>query len=1530
MKRSKPEQANEETVQLRRGRRQRSVTKPESTTMDASTAAGGATSVVDTTQIVIAVDLQPEAEKLTVVGGDVSEEAVKSTSIEGLSHLASEKDNSVDNNQLESLKGSVSDLVLNVEEEEKVVPVTSVSGQSELSLSETFITIETKDGLSTEKIPFLQFMSNMVVDPNSGNLKVDLTQLLSSTSASGSSAPESKNSVQVVERLSSGSAGAASAEAAQPQVVVKVQDSAPPQVSLESAQETPAEPVKVKKVGRGRPRKYPLKPGAPSQAKAPVVKTDFKQSPRRSGRTPAKNTRFGDDFVDSTTLGKITTTPWNTQLMTLALAAERHENKPFKSVSPSQTSSSVELAKNGIVEVDAERGVGSENKKLKSTDLTDESTEKNSDTKKDSQKRYICAVEDVSKETSFTVTAEKKKGGAASIRGPKTLKKYAGVNPVVHRTLEDALSFAVSSTKSWLHEDCIPAEEISVNSRNPIYYTIMEPKLPPTGDGLLVHKSNDGLRFQIAKIRGKPPSKSLVPLNALEDSYPQDRYFSCDLCPGFFPSSSSWLQHNNTVHQRSVEAFESLHKTENNKEVYQCTSCGQKFPHQFMLAIHTKRRRHNDGKSFRCTLCKLNFAGPKEREEHWMMAHPARSCGLCGKQFTNIVMLRRHINNSCHGARFRKRLTMGEPTDNVEVSAGQEGTVMVTATSEDLQQQEKSADVEYDEYEEEMEETEVEAEENGGDVYLGESVKSKLETVKVSCELCGAEFSTHSGLWHHKLDVHRQYFPAGYAEKLQERLQKNRSTLLNSHVIDPMKAENKGNKFFVLMQPKWPTSKPKIVVSVDNKEFLFKTKDQAASEEENLEPEPSPKNPEIPYKKKETTFQCTQCSATFNFASNYREHRSRVHGECFETVRLLGAFQCTHCSDTFPCQFMLEEHLKKHKGRRLLPCTLCGLDFHKIQERRQHWKTVHPGIGCPNCGKMYASIKYLQKHIALNCQDHFPATKKFLEFRKRQHNDFEMEKNEKRVEKKIIRCHLCPKLSSSVHGWRRHMSKCHEDAGFSKLSNTCIICNELVYGYKALEKHLLQCHAEDSGLPVEEENNMVEEALKKCKVDISTYRKAGVNSKDIVVDQEGNYRCPMCPKTHTDIKALQTHIKTHVNMNLECGVCQKTFKNPTLLKQHVQRHRTDAVYSCETCLKKFMTLQKLNKHRKVHHQGQQFTCELCGMSFAQNDYLQKHLRCHTDKRPHVCSVCGKTFRTKPELRVHILIHTRETPFKCQYCGRGFSQKGNYRIHLAQHTGEKPYQCDQCDISFALYCHLKRHKSTHDQKINYRCIWCGKECTQRKHMQMHVQRVHKEDFFQYEEQMKLETPLPIAPSQIKLYNRKLGKAVKFRKPYRTRAQKCDSTIQELMSVSKTEPEDVVETEVQQDQNVVIEPLVEPMIETVTVSSALPVISSQTLPGLPVVATDNGNFEILVSGDHQNYVKHNIGPELIDQDGTSNLEIVMGENNEINIIIKDPRAIQDIVGDDTTLASLQESGVSLQTIAQPVEVLVNAKVDDSEVV
>ena len=1496
------------------------------------------------------------------------------------------------------------------------------TAESLVNIQDTFITIETKDGQSSKKIPFSQFLKKMVVDKQSGNFTLNLEQFLDvSKGLVGDSNPcpqhesPSKTEVDKGDRSVPTSNSETEGSGTQPQArscakrkhscaesVVRNSDGTLSKVGMSSRASTDPPQQVVSK----------------SPGKIKTLNNFVPQGPRRSSRIPAKNKRFANDYVNSLTLGKTpssssssllssstSTSSWNTQLMTLALAAETHKNKPhdvtmkenasqlenddekkqkdaIESDMPSQGDSSpmeLDPPERSCTPVHDSFHTSSNVASRKIPNITtldmsgfcdakiSSASSEHRETKVDAANKgdnALCTpVTDANQGKTVTVlslignSSEKSTVNserehnllehvadcqespisptALNHKAAKTSKKNPPVYPLVKKTLHEAMTAAKDTAKNSLHVSTPNQQEGSsceaMSSPN-IYYTIMEPKMEAEGHGLLVHKSAEKIDFRVTQLLNVPSEKG----QTASKTYPQDRLFSCEKCDLVFTSTSSWLQHNQSVHNHTLEGLEDQ-GSRSAPEVYQCGFCEQKFPYKFMLDNHIKRKRHSELKHFRCTLCRENFSTHKAREEHWMTAHPARSCGLCGKQFNNIVMLRRHIGNNCHGARFRKQAEnlKGEATNEAMVLSSHE-TGNKHNKAEKSQTQ-KLLGKHISTFNAGAETVQAEKKENVKEATESQETSIDLNQVhrtgsqKLKCRVCTASFFTSSGLWKHMMEKHRQFYPQGFKDRLLERMDKNQALLSNTEnaLVQKSSAGNK-SKYFVVMNPKIADHKNRLSVSSDEKKFTFKCRDEQMDEEFSMLESNSAEIPNW----KQTVLDCIQCKQSFLTASEYRDHRSKVHGECFEVERLLGAFQCTLCSDTFPCQFMLDKHLKKHVGKKLLPCTLCGLEFHKIQERRQHWKSVHPGIGCPNCGKMYASIKYLQKHISLNCQDHFPPSQKFLEFQKQQHNDFEMGEDYKRVEKKILRCHLCPKICSSVHGWRRHMTDAHEDVGFSKLSNTCIICGELVYGYKALEKHLLDKHAEDSGLPVDEENSLVEEAVKKSDTDIKEYKAVGRNSSEITQDEFGNYQCPSCSKTHPDLRAIKTHMKTHVDMELECSHCGKTFKNPALLKQHIQRHRKEAVYTCETCNKSFLTLLKLNKHCKVHHAKGNFTCELCGASFALNEYLQKHRKCHTDIRPHGCSICAKTFRTKAELRVHFLIHTRETPYVCEYCGRGFSQRGNYRTHLAQHTGVKPYQCERCELSFALKCHLTRHLATHDQLIQYRCLWCDKECTQRKHMQMHVQRVHQEDFIQHEEAMKLDTPVPIPESKAKLYNRRPAKASKIRRQYRTKAERCEPTVTdhpEMLSDSvaqmmvglptKSEPMDVMTTSTVGESIIHV---VGGMEEQAMVSCVVPeeiaiAVSQQTSSE----ATGMGNFEILVNGgsreDHQAYTKSDLpidgaasAADLLLQE---NMQLVVGENNEISIIIKNEDNLHADLGEPHGFEptevhpSLQEAIVAL---------------------
>lgn len=1469
---------------------------------------------------------------------------------------------------------------------------TSNDSSAMIDTQDAFVTVQTKDGVSSQKIPLHQFLEKVVGVKLDTNLQLNVASLLASSSCTENkewSGDDHKiEDVKNLKVIALPEAERKSLEAETNEskpTFTRTQDKEAAELKLSHLKDAVEHDQMKLPRGRGRPRKSKAKEISISEnislkstseiceknddssvySKKDIDKrtasncsTDAKQTnsadpsstsvstlpcPRRSRRTPARNSKFKDDFVDSSTLWcrNSSSSSWNTQLMTLALAAERHDSQLSETEENQIDSTNSSGAK--VVNL-----ISRPNGMLKRGAQSSES-----DSRASKISKFSSDIDNDEVEVRNTISELTKECLDNSVLDKEKLKSLNGEYvPSSKKCLKAALNLAVKNTQKYL---CTKTPTSGSGDQKsylsmPIY-EIMDPKSVAKGDGLLVMKSKNGMSFAVADISGNDQS------SFSSDAYPQDRLFACDSCDSLFTSASLLLSHNINCHSNTninTNIVESLGKSESFiRDVVSCPVCEVKFPFPFMLNNHLEKGLHDDhhNNSHYCKHCNKVFSSEKDKKEHSVLVHMIHDCSLCGKFFDNFITLRRHMKTVC--ALEIKNIQI-QTDDNIHSDDESIGINPISKKQKITEIQSLPEDM-----------LSLKVDKSNKEKLSSSVTGTKSVFEKIPCDLCDVTFSTYSGLWHHKLDVHQQYYPPGFKDKILERLEKTTSLLRTTQAHQASKTmttspeSTKRNKYYAVMHPKWMKSKSQINFSIVNKDFQFYASDGSSNNVANIKSDVDTNNSNtsktetvsnfkmsdmfLPHEVnndktlKRIQFDCKKCVQSFQCASMYREHCSRKHGECFESIRCLGAFSCTQCLDTFPYHFMLAEHRKLHKSQRPLPCTLCKKVFFHIQDRYQHWKEAHPGIGCPNCGKMYASLKYLQKHISLNCQDQKTVSTSTISLssedcERHSIEDKETHKENKRVEKKILKCHLCPKICTSIHCWRRHMSENHEDDGFSKLSNECFICKKVFHGHKTFEKHLLQEHAEESGLPIEEESSIVNEALKKSNMDIVDYQKVGRDNDKLMQDDEGLFHCPDCPKTHPDLKAMLTHLKTHVNMQLECSVCKKTFKNPTLLRQHVVRHRTKAVYSCDTCNKKFVTLQKLDKHSKVHQTKQTFVCELCGMSFALNDYLLKHKKSHTKNRPHSCSVCGKSFRTRPELRVHVLIHTQETPYVCDHCGRGFTQKGNWRIHLAQHTGHKPHKCDQCDLSFALPSHLKRHMITHNQKINYRCVWCDKECTQRKHMQMHVARIHKEDFFQFEEQMKLEVPVDIAPSQMKMYNRRINKGGQVRRAYRSQAKKCNTGSDDIMR-GVTKAEIVLEDDFEPDNSemITLETVIgEPLVEGINLN-----INSNnhhhhhhhldlTAAGQEIITdgtiSSSGGYQILVSDggvDHQSYIKHDVhtdtdpttmissavAGEMINVadvgDGSSNVQIVMGDNNEINIIINNSN------GDHQTLTAVEEA-------------------------
>ena len=210
---------------------------------------------------------------------------------------------------------------------------------------------------------------------------------------------------------------------------------------------------------------------------------------------------------------------------------------------------------------------------------------------------------------------------------------------------------------------------------------------------------------------------------------------------------------------------------------------------------------------------------------------------------------------------------------------------------------------------------------------------------------------------------------------------------------------------------------------------------------------------------------------------------------------------------------------------------------------------------------------------------------------------------------------------------------------------------------------------------------------------------------------EMEFPCPECPNTvFPTHKDLQNHMKSkHKGPTFMCDCHNKVFRSPDSLADHLKKVARDECLTCQTCGKLFVRKDALMNHIQAKHGGGGGNDGSATASQASPTDQEQGEAPHEERRRRgsvPCTICGTTFPTDEDMVNHL-------------------KECTINSMTSKLDEAKNYFCDDCQLEFPTEVDLKDHMNT-QHKQTYSCDVCSKVYTTEKKLQTHVRKCHPEE------------------------------------------------------------------------------------------------------------------------------------------------------------------------------------------------------------
>ena len=385
------------------------------------------------------------------------------------------------------------------------------------------------------------------------------------------------------------------------------------------------------------------------------------------------------------------------------------------------------------------------------------------------------------------------------------------------------------------------------------------------------------------------------------------------------------------------------------------------------------------------------------------------------------------------------------------------------------------------------------------------------------------------------------------------------------------------------------------------------------------------------------------------------------------------------------------QHIPDHDD---LTCVECAQTFKDKSKLMMHFSTVRRNsyfkLRCPECSKFLTSGCSLRAHMRLH---------------------------------KDTKPYVCPECGAFIHKkeiLKSHVEKycCH----YNRIVRLkCGKCEKMIYSPDAFMTHLHDAHVE------------LYLKCQRCPMafrsheGILKHAEKNHNTTDIV--WKNIYKCPLCDTVFHDLKALNQHLRMHVNdrkndpyMVYHCSECEEDFITLNTYKYHMSTEHGHKLilYFCNQCGETFQYQAALDRHISSHSVPK---CSLCSEKFPNRAALNQHSSQAHNLKVKITDISRSSSRSSSiesptsngiDIQEVEMVEIKNVPkwIPCSECGHRYPNKESLENHikLDHQSGRSSMPCHLCGIVLSDNAALQHHLDTLHigNKSKFVCHLCSKE------------------------------------------------------------------------------------------------------------------------------------------------------------------------------------------------------------------------------